>query len=312
MPSASLLEKPLTSEHVPFTCMSEARTALLTLMARCRALDREAYAFTGGPSTAMSPSNSNRAMVSSDDYLSTSLFGSNTVGAADPATFEKTVAGVSHVLPGAITQELALGTTNALAAPPHLAERSIRLQTQLQSWHDALLAIMDTDAQASASLLTHYQACRLWLSTRLIGGEMVFDEYTHEFKEILRCAEIYLANRGERSTFTFEVGVVPPLYLVATKCRVPSIRRKAIELMKRVCLFRYLMLTVRDLLTSSRLHVRRAFGALTQWPSLLSVYCPLKRRESKTNYASPRLQRSPLTTTSFRLRGREYTVWESS
>ena len=148
----------------------------------------------------------------------------------------KANAGVLDLLLAAITQELAPGMAQALAVPPHLADKSIRLLRRLQSWRGQLLAIMDTDVQTSASLLTHYQASCLWLSTRLTGGEMVFDGYTHEFEEILRHAETYLANKGERPAFTFEVGVVPPLYLVATKCRVPSIRRKAIEMMKRVCL----------------------------------------------------------------------------
>jgi hypothetical protein len=34
-------------------------------------------------------------------------------------------------------------------------------------------------------------------------------------------------------SFTFEMGVIPPLYFVAAKCRDPTIRRRALSLLKK-------------------------------------------------------------------------------
>ena len=67
VPCASLLEGPLVLEHVPFSCIAEARNTLLQLMAQCHALNREAYAFAGGRCSANSLSSSYRAMVPSND-----------------------------------------------------------------------------------------------------------------------------------------------------------------------------------------------------------------------------------------------------
>ena len=47
-------------------------------------------------------------------------------------------------------------------------------------------------------------------------------------------AEIYLNGLGdEMPVFTIEIGATPPLFLAAAKCRVPSIRRRALELMSK-------------------------------------------------------------------------------
>jgi hypothetical protein len=36
-----------------------------------------------------------------------------------------------------------------------------------------------------------------------------------------------------RPRFSFDVGILPPLYVVGSKCREPALRRQAIELLKR-------------------------------------------------------------------------------
>ncbi|KXT05633.1 hypothetical protein AC578_5659 [Pseudocercospora eumusae] len=62
----------------------------------------------------------------------------------------------------------------------------------------------------------------------------VFDQYTKTFEEVVRLAGIYVDFKlHERPSFTFELGALPALFVVALKCRVPSLRRKAIDLMHR-------------------------------------------------------------------------------
>lgn len=84
-------------------------------------------------------------------------------------------------------------------------------------------------------LLMYYHSSLIWLSTRLSPTQRLFDKFTHHFHELLRHAEIYVnAKAIEQPTFTFEVGAVPPLYLAATKCRDPTLRRQALDLLIRV------------------------------------------------------------------------------
>ena len=91
-------------------------------------------------------------------------------------------------------------------------------------------------------LLMYYHSSLIWLSTRLDPTQRVFDEFTHHFHALISHAEAYIdAKATEKPTFTFEVGAVPPLYLTAIKCRVPSLRRQALDLLNRAprkeCIF---------------------------------------------------------------------------
>ena len=80
----------------------------------------------------------------------------------------------------------------------------------------------------------YYHSTFIWLSTRLSPTQAIFDEFTGHFQELVRHAEIYVnAKAIELPTFTFEVGAVPLLYLSAAKCRVPSIRRQALDLFNK-------------------------------------------------------------------------------
>lgn len=85
-------------------------------------------------------------------------------------------------------------------------------------------------SDAKSHLLLYFHVSRLWLQTRLAVEQTAFDAYTHDFEHIIRHAEIYiLANTDTH--FTFEVGAIPPLYMTATKCRIPSLRRRALQLL---------------------------------------------------------------------------------
>ena len=99
-----------------------------------------------------------------------------------------------------------------------------------------------TEAETVSYLLMYYHASLIWLSTRLNPTQAVFDEFTHHFQEIIRHAEVYIkAKAVEQPTFTFEVGAVPPLYFAATKCRIPALRRRALDLLseapRKECIF---------------------------------------------------------------------------
>jgi hypothetical protein len=113
-----------------------------------------------------------------------------------------------------------------------------RMSKRLGQWYDAFQwakgNVESLEAEATSNLLLYYHVSYIWLTTRMAPWQLVFDEYTYHFREILRHAERYVAvKEQQKPVFTFEVGAVPPLYFMATKCRVPSLRRKALRLLAR-------------------------------------------------------------------------------
>jgi hypothetical protein len=66
--------------------------------------------------------------------------------------------------------------------------------------------------------------------------QLACDAFTAEFKQIAKLASEILNEHGCDSggaRFSFEVGVVPGLYLTAWKCRDRVVRRQAIGLLDR-------------------------------------------------------------------------------
>ncbi|KAJ8606164.1 hypothetical protein MRB53_041171 [Persea americana] len=129
--------------------------------------------------------------------------------------------------------QLAVQSIHELTA----SERQIA--NSLGQWYDAFIEFTTTTAQNEATsrtsqLLMYYLASTIWLSTRLSPDQTVFDRYDHLFREILRHAKAYINIAGaQRNTFSLELGAVPPLYFVATKCRIPSLRRQALRLLTK-------------------------------------------------------------------------------
>ncbi|RMY64056.1 hypothetical protein D0863_10094 [Hortaea werneckii] len=123
-----------------------------------------------------------------------------------------------------------------------LLEERNRLEHRLQEWLETFRQTpnpkspsrqTETDSEASSNLMMYYHVSYIWLSTRLAADQVVFDQYTDQFEETLRYGEKYVNKAGQPAVFTFEVGAVPPLYFVATKCRIPSLRRRALRLLAR-------------------------------------------------------------------------------
>ena len=86
---------------------------------------------------------------------------------------------------------------------------------------------------ASSNLLMHHDVFFIWLSTCLSARQSPFDQYTSHFESIVKHADIVLACNDTRPSFNFEMGVIPHLFFVATKCRHPVIRRRALSLIKK-------------------------------------------------------------------------------
>jgi hypothetical protein len=148
--------------------------------------------------------------------------------------------------------EQAFATQNHV--PDALVDRQQRLQSSLDKWlqtFDACFPSLMSNANRRAIfglplLRLFYSMASIMIATCVFpGDEMIYDSYTPEFIYILTEAvqlwkrvlpEIEKEPRLPNSetpvpSFTVDMGFIPPLYYTAIKCRVPSIRRKAVNLL---------------------------------------------------------------------------------
>lgn len=79
-----------------------------------------------------------------------------------------------------------------------------------------------------------YSSTVIWLSTSLDQEETVHNKYIRQYEEIVDLAEEILKDGGNvPRVFTFEMGLIPPLYWTALKCRDAGIRSRAFNLLRR-------------------------------------------------------------------------------
>jgi len=114
---------------------------------------------------------------------------------------------------------------------------------QLSSFASAYKPLLDSAISPvgeirhpSALILSIYhKTTTITLAAVTSDSEMVYDAFLADFKYITEICALLIASQsvgGPRNPrFSFDVGVVPPLHVTATKCRDPSIRRRAVELL---------------------------------------------------------------------------------
>ncbi|KAF7195907.1 hypothetical protein HII31_02787 [Pseudocercospora fuligena] len=120
--------------------------------------------------------------------------------------------------------------------PSALQELQALCKDRFEQWHAAFSYSHNhgKEGEGEACLLMYYHISKMFLKARLSQYQTIFDQYTETFEEVVRLAGIYVDFKShERPSFTFELGAVPALFVVALKCRIPSLRRKAIDLMHR-------------------------------------------------------------------------------
>lgn len=129
-------------------------------------------------------------------------------------------------------------TTDQLWDPQELVSQRTELLDRLGQWDEDFRALLrqsksaEQVSEAVSYLRLYHLASYIWVSSRLEPAETAFDSFTAEFQDLVNCADVYVrATAQQLPTFTFEIGAVLPLFLTAYKCRVPSIRRRALDLM---------------------------------------------------------------------------------
>ncbi|KAE8448946.1 hypothetical protein EG329_008742 [Mollisiaceae sp. DMI_Dod_QoI] len=137
------------------------------------------------------------------------------------------------------------------AHSPSDAEHTHKIRSQYFSFRDKIKAFGIAFAPSltcaisqtgkvinpAALVLSLYTKCTaILLSSTLSESESVFDWHLEDFQYIVRTCRTLLWSQEstqlpKNPRFSFDVGIVPPLHLTATKCRDPVVRREAVDML---------------------------------------------------------------------------------
>jgi hypothetical protein len=128
-----------------------------------------------------------------------------------------------------------------------------RLQQMAVAWEEKFEKFLAkksedelNDMKITASIFRmQAKAMKIWLALCLSIEESVSDLHNAEYAKIVGLGEEVIANQSSKSPvrqdmcadddvwMSFDMQVIAPLYLTALKCRVPSVRRKAVLLISQ-------------------------------------------------------------------------------
>ena len=126
-------------------------------------------------------------------------------------------------------------------------------------------------------LLMYWAVCYISLAACNRIGETTFDDYIEPFAEVVEHAAFLLNYRGSASAkiqlllSSFEPGVIPPLYFCGMKCRDPTLRRTALQLLRQASRHESLWAFVMpDRVVAKVIAVEERTGEVYQLPSFSS------------------------------------------
>jgi hypothetical protein len=123
------------------------------------------------------------------------------------------------------------------AQADHRAKLELWLQTLNAFLTNYSVKMGSKELRGAVVLKIHHITCRVLLEATTYDHETGFDDLTDEFARIVALAEtlsnISSATPGSstRPAYSFDMGILPPLYYTAVRCRDPIIRRKALALL---------------------------------------------------------------------------------
>lgn len=113
----------------------------------------------------------------------------------------------------------------ALAFAAFIADQKTRLSSKEQ--------------QAAVLLQIQHTSGSILASAGIFNQETTFDSFEHSFSRIVSLASRLISDAGENPRDSestcpaFDMGILPPLYFVASRCRHPTIRRQALHLLRK-------------------------------------------------------------------------------
>jgi hypothetical protein len=96
--------------------------------------------------------------------------------------------------------------------------------------------------RAIMAIQVEYVQIQFFISNCRETREMVCDQFNDVFERAIDIAARYISSGPRFSdttpkrAFAFEPGVLPTVFLIARKCRVPTVRQRAIDLMRDGCI----------------------------------------------------------------------------
>lgn len=128
--------------------------------------------------------------------------------------------------------------------PDDIVKQNAILQ-QVDVWQSRLESLLlsgDFTAKeqvATKVLRLHHIITKIWVSGCTAADESVYDAFVDDFQTAIQLGEavhkVTAAKSDDREypmTFLLDIESVSPLYIIATKCRHPQIRRRAIQLLR--------------------------------------------------------------------------------
>lgn len=142
----------------------------------------------------------------------------------------------------------------AREASSELLDTQSRILTGLRLWQRAykvsrlnLTSQLNVRDALSYPLLSVYHTMAVIMVTTCLAppDESIFDSFEESFISVVSASEVLLeeaiatiaADKAEGYcsggfSFTADIGLIPPLYYTALKCRVPALRRRAIKMLE--------------------------------------------------------------------------------
>nr|OQO31391.1 hypothetical protein B0A51_02181 [Rachicladosporium sp. CCFEE 5018] len=108
--------------------------------------------------------------------------------------------------------------------------------TKLDHWHAVFLSspLLSHTSESYHLMQLHYYIFKIWLDLLLQHLQSAFDDHISDFSAALHHATSYVdAKESDHTPLTFELGAIPMLFAIAFRCRVPSIRRRALAVLRR-------------------------------------------------------------------------------
>lgn len=122
---------------------------------------------------------------------------------------------------------------NATPLSKHTAEKN-KFLSEIELWERSYTPFSIKDLhpnRASTTLSIHAKMNRILLTGAFFKSETEYDALWPEFQSIFElCKSIWSLHITGEVGYQFDFGLLPPLFLVCTRCRDPNLRRQVVSL----------------------------------------------------------------------------------
>lgn len=135
----------------------------------------------------------------------------------------------------------------ASTSEPHPIPQSEldKASTALAQWQTEFCSLITSPATQPESSAKHtrhnntitllkiyHTVIQILLATKVYAHEMLHDTQLQRYAYITNLSKSFIKPPHDSPLFSFEIGIILPLFFTATKCRDPYVRREAITLLK--------------------------------------------------------------------------------